>query len=146
MLSNRTMKAVLCALVLLGSVARADTPAPVRLKLPTLPTLDDSLAPVRMDPALLDRAYRTAQLKRDLGIAVAAPGVALSVIGSLLIGLAAPNPNLLDGGREFANGIISCAVGVVLSAPGTALWIIGQDEMDLAVWRKKQLLELGGRF
>jgi hypothetical protein len=140
------MKTLLCALLLLGGVARAEPPPAARLKLPTLPTLDDSLAPVRMDPALLDRAYRNAHFKRDLGIAIAAPGVALTVIGSLLIGLAAPNPNLLDSGREYANGIISCAVGVVLSAPGTALWIIGQDDMDLAVWRKRQLLELGGRF
>jgi hypothetical protein len=99
-----------------------------------------------MDPALLDHAYRRAKIKRDVGIAVAAPGVALSVIGSVLIGLGAANPYFLDGGKEAADGIIACSLGIVLGVPGIALWIVGQDDMDLAVWRKKQLLELGGRF
>jgi hypothetical protein len=140
------MRLALCALLLFGGLAQAEPKPPAAKKSTPVPTLDDSLAPLRIDPALLDQAYRRAQVKRDVGIAVAAPGVALSVIGSVLIGLAASNPNLLDGGKQAADGIIVCSLGIVLGVPGTALWIVGQDQMDLAIWRKKQLLELGGRF
>src|SRR2546429_8971991 len=89
---------VVVVVALFGGAARADAKAP-KLSRPVLlppPKADDSLAPARVDAALLDRSYKRARNTRNLGIGLAAPGVALSVLGGVLIGFGSTSPNLFD--------------------------------------------------
>ena len=103
---------------------------------------DDPLAPLRLEPAAFDRAYRRAQARRNIGIGLTAPGVALAILGAVLIGYGANDRNLLGGSVEVASGSVSAGVGVAVAIPGIVLWIMGQDDMDVVTWRKKQLLEV----
>ena len=104
---------------------------------------DDPLAPLRLDPQMLERAYKKAQGRRNLGIGLAAPGVALAILGAVVIGFGANDRNLLSGGSEIAGGSIISGVGLAVTIPGVTLWILGQDDMDVATWRKKQVESLG---
>lgn len=117
----------------------AKPPKPVLPIVPLPPRADDSLAPARMDPSLLDRAYKRAQTRRNVGIGLAAPGVALTVLGGVLIGFGARDPNLFAELDEIIGGVISGASGLVLGIPGVYFWSTGQDDMDSVVWRRKQL-------
>jgi len=121
------------ALVLLVLVGAVDAHAQTRP--------DDPLAPLRLDPQTLDRAYRRAQARRNIGIGLAAPGVALVILGSVLIGYGANSPNFVGGGAEIASGSVAGGVGIALAIPGVVLWIMGQDDMDVVTWRKRQLSE-----
>lgn len=124
------------------AAARADARAPnkpLKLAPPPPPKADDSLAPVRIDASLLDRAYARAQTRRNIGIGLAAPGVALTVLGGVLIGFGARDPNLFAELDEIIGGVISSAGGLVLGIPGVYFWTTGQDDMDSVVWRRKQL-------
>jgi hypothetical protein len=125
---SRPLTLVLAAwLTLLATGARAQERA------------DDPLAPARLDPLQLDRAYRWAQARRNVGIGLAAPGMALGILGAVLIVYGANDPHLFGGGAEIAAGSVSAGVGVALGVPGVVLWILGQDDMDVVSWRKLQL-------
>ncbi|MGZ3408526.1 MAG: hypothetical protein ACXVAN_18875, partial [Polyangia bacterium] len=87
--------AAVVALVIVAGVAHADPKAPKPI-LPPAPRADDSLAPARVDAALLDRSYKRAQNTRNTGIGLAAPGVALSILGGVLIGFGSTSINLFD--------------------------------------------------
>jgi hypothetical protein len=100
---------------------------------------DDALSPARVDPAALDRAYRRAQARRNVGIGLAGPGMALSILGGVLIVYGANDPHLFGGGVEVAAGSVSGGVGLAIGIPGVVLWILGQDDMDVGTWRKRQL-------
>jgi len=101
---------------------------------------DDSMSPLRVDPAQLDRTYRRALWRRNVGIGLAAPGVAFLVLGCVLVGYGANDPYPFAAGVELANGAVVGGVGLVIAIPGAVLWITGQDDMDVTTWRKKQLL------
>jgi hypothetical protein len=104
-----------------------------------LPKPDDSLAPARLDPLLLQRTYDRARAKRNIGIGLASPGVALTVLGGVAIAFAAYDPNLLSKATELIAGGSAGVVGLVLGIPGLYLWTTGQDDMDVAIWRRRQL-------
>jgi hypothetical protein len=102
---------------------------------------DDPLAPLRLDPGTLDRAYRRAQARRNIGIGLSAPGVALAILGAVLVGYGANDHNLFGGGAEIASGSVAAGVGIAIGIPGVVLWIMGQDDMDVVNWRKQQLAD-----
>jgi hypothetical protein len=118
---------------------RATAPKPPKLALPPLPKVDDTLSPVRVDASLLDRAYKKAKYTRNIGIGLAAPGVALTVLGSVLVGFGSASPNLFDQIDKIIAGVITCGVGLVIGIPGIYFWSTGQDDMDSVVWRRRQL-------
>jgi hypothetical protein len=101
---------------------------------------DDPRAPLRVDIDRLIRSYIRAQERRNLGIALAGAGVAVAILGGVVIGFGATDPNLGSAGAELGGGIVTSAVGLVLAIPGVVLWMTGQDDMDIATWRRKQLL------
>jgi hypothetical protein len=107
---------------------------------------DDALSPARVDPAQLDRGYRRAHWRRNVGISLAAPGLALTILGAVLVGhggwLQNERINLGSAGLEYYSGAVIGGMGLVLTIPGVVLWIMGQDDMDVVTWRKKQLLEI----
>ena len=131
--------ATLAAIAFAATLARAE-PKPQKPLLPPPPKADDSLAPARVDAALLDRSYKRARNTRNLGIGLAAPGVALSVLGGVLIGFGSTSPNLFDQVDKIIAGVITCGVGLVIGIPGVYFWSTGQDDMDSVVWRRRQLL------
>ena len=101
---------------------------------------DDPLAPLRLDPETLDRAYKKAKNRRNLGIGLAAPGVASIILGSVLIGYGSNDKNLFAAGSEIASGSVLGGIGLALGIPGVVLWILGQDDMDVVNWRRHDLL------
>jgi len=103
---------------------------------------DDPLSPARVDPSLLDRSYRRAKWRRNVGIGLAGPGVALMVLGSVLVGYGANDKYAVAAGIELANGTVVGVLGLAFSIPGVVLWVTGQDDMDVVTWRKKQLFEV----
>ena len=135
---------VVASLVLAAAVARADAPTPPPLSGPPVvlppPKADDTQAPARVDPAQLDRAYKRAKYTRNIGIGLAAPGIALSVVGGVLIGFSSTIPNLFDQLDKVIAGVITGGVGLVVGIPGIYFWSTGQDDMDSVVWRRRQLL------
>jgi hypothetical protein len=130
---------LLAALVLVATVGRAD-PAPEKPVLLPPPRADDSQSPARVDPALLDRAYKRAKTTRNIGIGLAAPGVALTLLGGVLIGFGSTSPNLFDQVDKIIAGVITGGVGLVIGIPGVYFWSTGQDDMDSVVWRRRQIL------
>ena len=102
---------------------------------------DDTLSPALVEPAKLDRVYRRALWRRNVGIGLTAPGVAFLVLGTVLLAYGANDPYPFAGGIELANGTAVGAVGLIIAVPGAALWITGQDDMDVATWRRKQMLQ-----
>jgi len=101
---------------------------------------DDALAPARVDTDQLIRRYIKAETRRNAGIALAGAGVALAILGGVVIGYGAYDQQNLSAGIELGAGIISGAFGIALAIPGIILWSTGQDDMDVATWRRKQLL------
>jgi len=139
------MKRPVAALLLLFATAahaepRAKEAKPPKPLLPPLPKADDTLAPARVDAALLDRAYKRAQGTRNIGIGLAAPGVALSILGGVLIGFGSTSPNLFDQVDKIIAGVSTCGAGLVIGIPGVYFWSTGQDDMDSVVWRRRQLI------
>ena len=132
------MRRLLVTMLLLPSLALAEPKAPKPV-LPPLPRPDDSLAPARVDAALLDRSYKRAQATRNVGVGLAAPGMTLTVLGAVLIGFGANSPNIFDQIDKVIAGVITGGVGLVIGIPGVYFWSTGQDDMDSVVWRKKQL-------
>ena len=133
------MRAFVAIALVVASVAHAD-PKPPKSLLPPAPRADDSLAPARVDAALLDRSYKRAQNTRNLGIGLAAPGVALSVLGAVLMGFGSTSPNLFDQVDKIIAGVITSGAGLVIGIPGVYFWSTGQDDMDSVVWRRRQLV------
>jgi hypothetical protein len=103
------------------------------------PSRSDALAPARFDDVLFERALRRAKWRRNVGIGLSIPGVTLLVLGGVVIGFGGRDPNYYSGGIEIASGAISAAVGAAFLIPGVPLWLTGQDDMDLANWRLRQL-------
>lgn len=104
-------------------------------------TPDGSRAPFDFSMQTLDRAYHRAKISRNVGLALAIPGVTLTVLGAVFFG------HLLSGvgGDSIADivGGATCATfGVALTIPGIVIWVVGQDKMDVAKWRKAQLSQL----
>jgi hypothetical protein len=138
----KTAVALLLALSLgwpAAAIADARDAAVAKPVLLPPPKADDSQAPPRVDAALLDRSYKRAQTRRNIGIGLAAPGVALTVLGGVLIGFGTQDPNLFAELNEIIGGVITGAGGLVLGIPGVYFWSTGQDDMDSVVWRRKQL-------
>ncbi len=98
-----------------------------------------SLSPSRLDPADLERVERKARWKRNVGIGLSAPGVALVVLGGVLIGIGARDPRLVNGAAEVGAGAVSAGIGVIFTIPGALLWVHGQDDLDLVKWRRNHL-------
>jgi hypothetical protein len=122
--------------------ARADRKAkPTSERTPSLqlPKPDDSLAPARFDPQLLQRMYDRAKAKRNIGIGLATPGVALSLLGGVVIAFGAYDPNLLSRADEIISGGAVALIGLAIGIPGVFFWSTGQDDMDVAMWRMHQL-------
>jgi hypothetical protein len=124
--SGHSIALVLAALMGPASLARAEG-AP------------DALAPSRLDVHQLDRALSRARARRNIGIGLGVPGIALTVLGGVLIGYGAVDPNLGSGGAEIGAGVISGVVGLLISVPGVVLWTLGQEDMDVIRWRKARL-------
>jgi hypothetical protein len=135
------MRRVPALLLLVPSLALAE-PKTLKPVLPPPPRPDDSLAPARVDPALLDRSYERAQTTRNVGVALAAPGIALTVLGGVLIGFGATRDShaIFDQLDKYLAGAITDVVGVVIGIPGVYYWSTGQDDMDSVVWRRRQLM------
>ncbi|MGZ3443722.1 MAG: hypothetical protein ACXVDD_29580 [Polyangia bacterium] len=131
---------VACAVPAHPALAEPRASKPLKPLLPPAPKADDSLAPARVDAALLDRSYKRAQNTRNIGIGLAAPGVALSILGGVLIGFGSTNPNLFDQVDKIIAGVITSGAGLVIGIPGVYFWSTGQDDMDSVVWRRRQLL------
>ena len=134
----QAVAATLAVVMLAATVASAE-PTPAKPVLLPPPKADDSLAPARVDAALLDRSYKRARNTRNLGIGLAAPGVALSILGGVLIGYGSTSPNLFDQVDKIIAGVITCGAGLVIGIPGVYFWSTGQDDMDSVVWRRRQL-------
>ena len=133
----------LVALVLCAVVARAAADETVPPVLPPLSPLKDhpeaSLSPLRLEPSDLARIEQKARRKRNVGIGLAVPGVALLVLGGVLIGVGIRDPKLFSGAAEIAAGSVSAGVGLVFTIPGALLWVGGQDDIDLVRWRRQHL-------
>jgi hypothetical protein len=125
---------LVCALVV-TVVAAAWSPARAK----PLPDAE-ALAPAKLDVAAVDQAYRRARTRRNVGISIAIPGVALSIIGALIVAHGAENPYNYAKGIEVPSGLVALGVGVVVGIPGVVLWTLGQDDMDLMTWRRRQLV------
>jgi len=102
----------------------------------------ETLAPPKLDLSTVDRAYRRAKARRNLGIGLAVPGVTLNVLGAVLLlyGITEPPATaLLSQGNEIAWGAIVSLVGLAIGVPGVVFWAIDQDAMDVLTWRRRQL-------
>jgi hypothetical protein len=102
---------------------------------------DQKLAPIRLDPVALDRAYRRARAKRNIGIALAVPGVASTMLGLVLVvyGLN-QEPAIFSEVAELVAGGFTIVAGAAIAAPGLGLWMTAQDDMDVVKWRRQQVL------
>ena len=113
---------------------------------PVLPPLspmrarpEASLSPLRLDPGDLLRIERKARWRRNLGIGLSVPGVAFMVLGGVLIGIGAKDPRLVNGAAEIATGSVAAGIGLIFTIPGALLWVGGQDDLDLAKWRRSKM-------
>lgn len=122
-------------LVLLWALASAGFGTPARAQ--TRP--DDPLSPARIDPLVLATSYQRAQQRRNIGIGLAAPGVALQILGSVLVAYGFNDNNLGRAGEEIGGGAAAGVLGLAIGIPGIVLWILGQDDMDVVTWRNRQL-------
>ena len=104
---------------------------------------DESRRPTHFALTDLRQQYRAAQKRRNVGIVLAAPGVAMCVLGSVLIGYGRYDNNLISGGTLIASGVVVDAIGLAFTVPGLVLWIQGQERMDKTSWRWRQEGEPG---
>jgi hypothetical protein len=107
---------------------------------------ESPLAPLRVDEETLDKAYRRARARRNIGISLAIPGVASTLLGIVLIAYGSnQEPNINSEIAEIVSGAITGGIGIAVGIPGVVLWSNGQDEMDVVRWRRQQLkLTLNG--
>jgi hypothetical protein len=100
----------------------------------------EALAPLRVDQVTLENAYRKARTKRNIGIALAVPGVASTLLGIVIIAYGAnQEPFINNEIGEIVGGSITAAVGLAVGIPGVVLWSQGQDDMDVVKWRRQQM-------
>jgi hypothetical protein len=100
----------------------------------------EALAPLRVDQGTLENAYKKARAKRNIGIALAVPGVASTVLGIIIITYGATQEPYINAQiGEIVGGSIVSAVGMAVGIPGVVLWSQGQDEMDVVKWRRQQM-------
>jgi hypothetical protein len=136
------VKKLAFALVLLvASRAWADDAkaAPELQPLSPLQSPEASLSPLHFRETDIARIERRARWKRNIGIGLTVPGVALVVLGTVLVGAGLKNMNLVAGASEIAAGAIGGAGGVLLTIPGAVLWVKGQDDLDVAAWRRRRM-------
>ena len=143
-MARMTMQLLVLAIapLLILAPARGDSKAKPKKESTSslrLPKADDSLAPARFDPQLLQRMYGRAKAKRNIGIGLATPGVALTLLGGVAIAFGAYDPNLLSKATEFLAGGGAVIAGLAIGIPGIYFWSTGQDDMDVATWRMHQL-------
>ncbi len=110
--------------------------------LPPLIKPDDSQAPARVDPTQLDRAYSRARTTRNVGLGLAAPGVALSILGGVVLIFTSRSQQIFTQSSQIIGGTIALAGGLALAVPGIYFWTTGQDDMDTVLWRRRQLTSL----
>src|SRR5207245_1113645 len=73
----------------------------------------DALAPHRLDLPTLDKSYRRALLRRNFGISLAIPGVALNILGTVLFAYGAlSGQQLLSKGLQIVSGAIVAVIGL----------------------------------
>jgi hypothetical protein len=101
----------------------------------------EAFAPLRIDALTLEKSYRRARNRRNVGIALTIPGVALTLLGLLLIAYGSSNqePHINSEISELVAGSASALSGVLLSIPGITFWMRGQEDMDVVKWRRQQL-------
>lgn len=104
-------------------------------------TPDGTRAPFDFSMTTLERSYRRAKISRNVGLALAVPGVTFTVLGGVFFG------HLISGvgGDSLADiigGSTCVTAGVAMAIPGIIIWVVGQDKMDVASWRKAQLTQL----
>lgn len=100
----------------------------------------EALAPLVFDANALEKAYKKARNRRNLGIALAVPGVASVVLASVLTGYAVNDePYLFAAGAQAVTGLFLALAGIAVGVPGAVLWVTGQDDMDVVRWRRKQM-------
>jgi hypothetical protein len=133
------MSRIVLALTLMFSLRASAEPKPALPPLSPLKDPEASLSPLRLDANDLRRIERRATYKRDVGIGLSIPGVTMIVLGAVLIGAGAKDDRLVAGAAEIAAGSISAGVGLAFTIPGALLWIRGQDDLDVAAWRRRQL-------
>jgi hypothetical protein len=98
--------------------------------------------PTRVELSTIDRAAKRAVRRRNIGIALAVPGIATSVLGWVVFTYGWYDPNIGQAGggaSELAAGSVLGIIGLV-AIPAALLWMSGQDEMDSLKWRREQLL------
>jgi hypothetical protein len=114
-------------------------PADPQALLPPLIKPDDSQAPARVDPLQLERAYSRARTARNVGLGLAGPGVALSILGGVVLIFTSRAQQIFTQSSQIIGGTIALAGGLALAVPGIYFWTTGQDDMDTVVWRRRQL-------
>jgi hypothetical protein len=128
------------AVLLVGLAARAAAePLPTLSPMRARP--EASLSPASLDPADLVRVEKKARWRRNLGIGLAAPGVALLVLGGVLTGVGIRDPRLVNAAGEVGAGVVSAGIGIVFTVPGALLWVGGQDDLDVLKWRRGKIAE-----
>jgi hypothetical protein len=106
----------------------------------------EALSPLRFDSVTLDQSYKRARRRRNLGIALAVPGVTVTLLGILLCSYASTEePNTFAEIDENVAGAIIAVAGSALAIPGIYFWMTGQDDMDVVKWRRTQLAPLISR-
>jgi hypothetical protein len=138
------VRALACALALVvAGPAWADpapTPPPQTVEpLSPLQSPEASLSPLHLHEVDLVRVERRARWKRNVGIGLALPGVVLVVLGSVLVGAGLKNTHLVTGADEIAAGAVGGGIGVLFTIPGVVLWVKGQDDLDVAGWRRRRM-------
>ena len=75
----------------------------------------EAFAPLRFDAVTLEKSYRRARARRNIGIALTIPGVALSLLGLVLIsyGTSAQEPHINAEIGELVGGGFSAVAGIV---------------------------------
>jgi hypothetical protein len=114
-------------------------PAPELQPLSPLQSPEASLSPLHFRETDMVRVERRARWKRNIGIGLAVPGVVLVVLGTVLVGAGDKNTHLVAGSSEIAAGAVGGAIGVLLTIPGAVLWVMGQDDLDIAAWRRRRM-------
>ena len=133
-------RALTTAILCIALRARAANPVPVLPPLsPIKANPEASLSPLHLAEGDLLRIAKRARYKRAVGIGLAVPGITFLVLGAVLIGAGAKDDRLVNGAAEIATGSVSAGIGLVLTIPGALLWVGGQDDLDLAGWRRRHL-------
>jgi len=135
------MRSLALVALLAPSLAFGDAPAtPVKPPevSPLKATPDVSLSPLRLLPSDLDRIEHRARVRRNVGIGLTVPGVAMLVLGGVLMGTGVHNTRLAAGADEIDAGVVLLGAGVLFTIPGAYLWIEGQDSIDTTKWRRQR--------